>query len=655
MEHTDQFNMIRNEWRKFINGECPENISMVSDTILESWIRCRGLGVNPYIKKIPVVLFDKELEDLLNKNKKLIEICRPFMMHLHSFVKGSGFIVVLSDANSYLLDRVGDADVLEVVKKGNFIEGSCWSEEVGGTNGVGTAIVAKRPLQVCASEHYCINSQLWTCSGAPIHDPEGKISALIAMTGPYQKAHPHTLGIVTAAAIAIENEMRLKKALTECQTAENFQRTVISSIREIIMTIDNNGCISMMNKNAKNAFGPETDKFLGKNIKDLWSKQNDNLLNLIKNNDSLTDVEVNISHKNVHSDYTLTCYPILSMNDIAGKVIILNEIKRARTLAASMLGAKAKFSFEDIIGLNHEFLETLRQAKLASQNKSNVLLLGDSGTGKDIFAQAIHNNSSRRNGPYLAINCAAIPRDLITSELFGYSDGAFSGSRKGGNQGKFELTDGGTIFLDEIGEMPLELQAALLRVIEDKSIMRIGGTKVTTVDVRIIAATHKNLKDEVKKGKFREDLYYRLNVFTISMIPLRQRKEDIPILAYNFINKIGRAMGKEIEKVDNEVLDKLLSYHWPGNVRELQNVLERMINITHTNMLTVDLLPSEITNSKLMKFSYEIESFDKIERKLITTMLRSNLPKGKIAGKLGISRSTLYRKLDKYELNNTNR
>jgi len=281
--------------------------------------------------------------------------------------------------------------------------------------------------------------------------------------------------------------------------------------------------------------------------------------------------------------------------------------------------------------------------------------LGDSGTGKDIFAQAIHNNSSRRNGPYLAINCAAIPRDLITSELFGYSDGAFSGSRKGGNQGKFELTDGGTIFLDEIGEMPLELQAALLRVIEDKSIMRIGGTKVTTVDVRIIAATHKNLKDEVKKGKFREDLYYRLNVFTISMIPLRQRKEDIPILAYNFINKIGRAMGKEIEKVDNEVLDKLLSYHWPGNVRELQNVLERMINITHTNMLTVDLLPSEITNSKLMKFSYEIESFDKIERKLITTMLRSNLPKGKIAGKLGISRSTLYRKLDKYELNNTNR
>ena len=173
MEHTDRFNTIKNEWRRFIVGESPENISSVSDTILESWIRCREMGVNPYLKKIPVVLSDAKLEALLKKNERLIEICRPFMMHLHSFVKGSGFIVVLTDADSYLLDRVGDADVLETVKKGNFIEGSCWSEEVGGTNGVGTAIVARRPLQVYASEHYCINSQLWTCSGAPIHDRRG--------------------------------------------------------------------------------------------------------------------------------------------------------------------------------------------------------------------------------------------------------------------------------------------------------------------------------------------------------------------------------------------------------------------------------------------------------------------------------------------------
>ena len=165
-----------------------------------------------------------------------------------------------------------------------------------------------------------------------------------------------------------------------------------------------------------------------------------------------------------------------------------------------MMGAKAKFRFEDIIGRDGEFLETVRHAQIASQINSNVLLLGESGTGKDVFAQAIHNSSSRKDGPYVAINCATIPRDLISSELFGYVEGAFTGSRKGGSQGKFELADGGTIFLDEIGETPLEVQAALLRVIEDKSIIRIGGTKVTTVNVRIIAATNKNLKEEVRKG-----------------------------------------------------------------------------------------------------------------------------------------------------------
>jgi ABC-type dipeptide/oligopeptide/nickel transport system ATPase component len=200
-------------------------------------------------------------------------------------------------------------------------------------------------------------------------------------------------------------------------------------------------------------------------------------------------MEVRIACKSVQGDYTLSCYPIMSMDDIIGKVIILDEIKRARTLATKMMGAKAKFRFEEIIGQNANFLETVRQAKIASQIKSNVLLLGESGTGKDVFAQAIHNSSGRSDGPYVAINCTTIPRDLITSELFGYSEGAFTGSRKGGSPGKFELADSGTIFLDEVGETPLEMQTALLRVIEDKSIIRIGGTRVTTIDVRIIAAT----------------------------------------------------------------------------------------------------------------------------------------------------------------------
>ncbi len=209
-----------------------------------------------------------------------------------------------------------------------------------------------------------------------------------------------------------------------------------------------------MNDNALKTFGPKADRFIGCDISALLSR-NPNLVQMISDHDSLTDVEARISFKNDYSDFLLTCNPIQSLNEVDGKIIILTEIKRARTFVAKMMGAKAKFLFEDIIGADREFMETVRHAQIAAQISSNVLLLGESGSGKDVFAQAIHNSSSRKDRPYVAINCAAIPRDLISSELFGYADGAFTGSRKGGSQGKFELADGGTIFLDEIGETPL--------------------------------------------------------------------------------------------------------------------------------------------------------------------------------------------------------
>jgi len=288
---------------------------------------------------------------------------------------------------------------------------------------------------------------------------------------------------------------------------------------------------------------------------------------------------------------------------------------------------------------------------MVSRSNTNVLLLGRSGTGKDIFAQSIHNASMRKNAPYLAINCAAIPRDLISSELFGYAEGAFTGSRRGGNQGKFELADGGTIFLDEIAEMPLELQAVLLRVIEDKSIIRIGGTQIKPVDIRIIAATNKNIEEEVRKGNFRDDLYYRLNVFTLHITPLSERTDDIPLLVDLFVKKYGRAMGKEIDKIDKKVIEKFMNYSWPGNVRELQNVIERMLTLAHTNELTVDLIPAGILRPHSPEFKEEdFESPKDMERRMIIKLLSMNISKREIAQRLKIGRTTLYRKLDQYKL-----
>ncbi len=653
-EHfRERFDLVLREWKRFINGQPLENPLVVPDIIHESWRRCQESSVNPYTTRINMVLDEKALGELLKRNADLIETSRPFMQNLYGFVRGSGFVVALFDERGYLLEVIGDADVVERIKRGNFVPGACWSEEEAGTNGCGTVLKMDRPVQVFATEHYCVNSHKWTCSGAPIHDPDGDLIGVIDMTGPYLNANPHTLGMVAAAAYAIENDMRLRKALSESRVADGYQKTVIASIPEALIAIDNLYRITMVNENAEKIIGLGTSRLAGRSLRDVMGEHNAALFNLIQNNATLTDVEARIVMRDGHAvDYTLTCNPIRTEDRrVIGRLIILNEIKRARTLVTRMIGAKAKFTFEDICGVSAAFLETVNQAKMVSQSNSNVLLLGESGTGKDVFAQAIHNESSRSASPYVAINCAAIPRDLIASELFGYSEGAFTGSRRGGNQGKFELADGGTIFLDEIAEMPLELQAALLRVIEDKSITRIGGSRVTPVDVRIIAATNKNLRDEVRKGRFREDLYYRFNVFTIHMVPLRQRPEDIPLLVDGFVRRLCDTMGKGLIRVDGRVLEKFTSYSWPGNVRELQNVVERMMNIVRTDELTAHMIPPEILHGpSRAELAPRTESPRDVERRLLEKMVRSGLPKKEIARRLHMARSTLYRKLEKYGL-----
>jgi PAS domain S-box-containing protein len=649
--HKERFGQVLGEWKRFINTQHLENQLIIPDVILESWRRCREFHVNPYTTRVNKVLEQKDLQELLKRNENLIEISRPFMHNLYGFVRGSGFVVALFDDQGYMLEVLGDADVVERVKKGNFIQGACWSEEEAGTNGCGTVLKMDRPVQVFATEHYCINSHKWTCSGAPIHDPDGDLIGVIDMTGPYLNANPHTLGMVAAAAYAIENDMRMRKALSECQIADGFQKTILASIPEALIAIDNLYRISMVNENAEKIIGRGSRQLAGRSLRDVMGEDNAALFNLIQNNATLTDVEARITMRDGQStDYTLTCNPIRTEDrHVVGRLIILNELKRARTLVTRMIGAKAKLAFDDICGVNGKFVETVNQARMVSQSNSNVLLLGESGAGKDIFAQAIHNASTRSSGPYVAINCAAIPRDLISSELFGYSEGAFTGSKRGGNQGKFELADGGTIFLDEIAETPLELQSVLLRVIEDKSITRIGGSRVTPVDVRIIAATNKNLKEEVRKGRFRDDLYYRFNVFTIQMVPLRDRPEDIPLLVDCFVQKICDAMGKRQVRVDGRVLEKFMGYSWPGNIRELQNVIERMINVVHTDELTVDLLPSEILQSQPRPaLQVDVELPRDIEKQAILKLIQAGFSKKEIARKMDMSRSTLYRKLDKY-------
>jgi len=594
----------------------------------------------------------EELEELLSKNKELIDVSRPLMKNLYQFLEGSGFMVSLFDRNAFVLEVIGDPEEDKLVRTTKGFVGACWHERHSGNTAAGTVIVYKKPIQVFGSQHYIRLYQGATGSGAPIFDATGEFIGGIVIFGRYYRANPHTLGMAVAAAGAIENELRIRSALAESRVASSYQQTVISSIQEALIAVDSQGRVTLINENARKRFGLNNSKVEGRSIRGIFSQENSQFFTLIENNETVTDTEVRIFSNNFSGDYTLTCNPILSPDqNVIGKIIILNEIQRAKSMVAKMMGASANFSFEDIFGQNSRFLMTVDQAKMVSQSSSNVLLLGKSGTGKDIFAQAIHNASDRKNGPYVAINCGAIPRELIASELFGHEEGAFTGSRRGGNQGKFELADGGTLFLDEIAETPLELQTALLRVIEDKAVLRIGGTRVRTVDVRIIAATNKDLREEVRKGNFREDLYYRANVFAIEMVPLKDRIDDIPLLADYFIKRYASAMKKRIARVDRKVIETFMNYPWPGNIRELQNAIERMINFLKTSELTFELIPDHIRHPGHSAETREdtIAPQD-TERLMIARMLNQKMRKNRIAEKMNISRATLYRKMKLFEL-----
>lgn len=325
----------------------------------------------------------------------------------------------------------------------------------------------------------------------------------------------------------------------------------------------------------------------------------------------------------------------------------------------SRIGLRVRYCFDDIITNNPAMLQAKHFAKMAAENDSTVLLLGDTGTGKEMFAQAIHNASARSRGPFVAINFGAIPPNLIDTELFGYEEGAFTGAKKGGQPGKFELADGGTIFLDEIGEMPLYTQVTLLRILEDQQITRIGGCKAIPINTRIIAATNKDLRSEVEKGTFRKDLFYRLNVLTIRIPKLADRQTDILLLANHFIRRLNMRLKKNVTKMTREFKDWLETYSWPGNVRELKNLLERCIIFVEGDTLRLDDIPQDIRGLSNMSSKSTIAndqtpfSLEQKEKEMIELALREAHGNISMAAKmLGIGRNTIYRKIHKFKLEN---
>ncbi|HEY2746427.1 MAG TPA: sigma 54-interacting transcriptional regulator, partial [Polyangia bacterium] len=352
--------------------------------------------------------------------------------------------------------------------------------------------------------------------------------------------------------------------------------------------------------------------------------------------------------------------------DVVGAVVTLTEMRRAQQVAQRIVGSPARYSFGDLIGQASTLRRRLQLAEAAARSDSSVLVTGESGTGKEVLAQAIHNASPRASGPFVGINCSAIPRELLESELFGYEGGAFTGAKKGGHPGKFELAEGGTILLDEIGDMPIEMQAKLLRVLQEKRVHRIGGTREVELNARIIATTNRDLDEDSEKGRFRRDLLFRLKVIHIQLPSLRERASDVPLLVSHYLSLFAARLGKNVRSLAPNVMEAFMRYHWPGNIRELENALEAEVNLAAEEQTVLDQVPEGIrpratsygsgdgggyASSHAHAHGGAPRTLEQQEREMLVQALAQNggsIPD--VARQLGISRGTVYNKLRRFAL-----
>lgn len=461
----------------------------------------------------------------------------------------------------------------------------------------------------------------------------------------------------------IRKESIINDFYSKIENIEMNMEIIIDSIHEAICVIDAEGIVKLWNKNAVKLYKISKNDIIGKEVTEFFPNA------LI-----MTPLRTGEKYDNLYhvpkagSNVAISVHPIVNNGKIIGVVSSERDITEVSELSKELadVNETVKFledemrslrneEFKEILGKSKKIKSCIKKGKQVAQTKASILISGESGTGKELFAKAIHNHSGRE-GLFIPVNCSAIPEKLFESEFFGYKKGAFTGANSKGKKGYFELANKGTLFLDEIGEMPLTLQAKLLRVLQEEKIRHVGGEEAIDIDTRIICATNRNLKDMITKGTFREDLYFRLNVINIQIAPLRERIEDIELLVHHFIQESCRKNDKCIKKVDDLLIEALLNYTWPGNVRELKNVVEQMVVLNQEDKLTKELIPSYIKEQEnnnmnlLDTLDLEVLTY-KIEKKAISTALdQSNGSKSKAAKLLNIPRSTLYYKLDKYNI-----
>ncbi|QEL69026.1 MULTISPECIES: sigma-54-dependent Fis family transcriptional regulator [unclassified Bacillus cereus group] len=606
-------------WKKFVNEGVLDS-NRINQRISESWHRCKQANVNPHMNKGQKVLSSNIFREQKKKSEIFLDIALPQIQNMRKTIDELQMMALLIDPDGYVLSLSGNKRTLKRAKHINFIEGVKWTEAAVGTNAIGTALEIEEAIMISGTEHYSVVSHSWSCAAAPIHNDDGKLIGILDFSCPIEFSHPYMLGMVTSIAHAIERECSIRVHQNELHLIHRFL-DVIDSDEQVVICNHRDVIVS-------------ASKSVRERVTN-WSRM------------KLED----LVHHGLETKLEI---PVYSNERMIGKCMYLKENKQMNTYSAFTF--IKGITFPGVTGTSKAFQHTLEEIKLVSPTDASVYVCGETGVGKEYVARAIHENSPRKDGPFIAVNCGSLPKELMESELFGYAEGAFTGARRQGYKGKFEQANGGTLFLDEIGEVPPEMQVALLRVLQERTITPIGSSKEVPVNIRIITATHKDLLRLVEEGKFRQDLYYRLHVYPLYVPSLIERKEDIPYFIQHFCER------KNWNVVfPKSIYNQFLQHTWPGNIRELVNVLERIYILSQGREICekqVAFLIQTMTGNQQQlelqvenKTEHTLNFREKIQRDSMIEALEKTNGNVSLAAKLlNVPRSTFYKRMQKYKL-----
>lgn len=629
-------------------------IPNLEELIRRSHARSARYGLDPHLDGAPEAggLSAAGLRKRINGQREFFDLARAQIDTLYGLLKGTGFCMALADSEGYVLYVVGDAELVEHFKRRRCLPGYRWLERDVGTCAIGLALEEKVPVFLPGDAMFSAEARRLSNAGAPVFAPDGGVVlGAISLSGESAMMHVHTLGLVRQAAETVTSQLRERERMRDLATTNQYLRALIESDSRGIVTVDSHGRIVQTNRSARRLFNLPVSP-AGRDFEDFTGGRS-GVLEHLATGKSFRAREILARHSGMthFASFDPIC---MSNGEVAGGLLTVQEKKEVMGMAVEVTGSHAHFTFDSILGSSACLGQALRHARIAAASTAPVLLCGETGTGKELFAQAIHNGGERRNRPFVAINCGAIPKELLESELFGYEDGAFTGARKGGRPGKFELADSGTLFLDEIGDMPFDMQVKLLRVLQTGEIQRVGGLRTVPVDLRVISATNKDLRQAIEQQKFRADLYYRISTLNILVPPLRERPEDILPLAEYFIQRHRLRLNKPTAVLPPDTAAMLTAHAWPGNVRQLESAVERAMHLAeggdllaeHFGIAGLDrprqAAPSEPTGGPGQGTLEDLE-----QRAVAEALARHNGNIRAASRALGVSRPTLYRKLKK--------